>query len=104
MLAQANPSSTESPWLISESYAGFSSQSVDVSQRETHPNHHEENTGGAKNSLGWYDVHDPTCKVQGIDGEIQRRDDVVSTFPLFGLDIHGSKVDVAQENADAGRL
>ena len=78
--------------------------SVDISQRETHPNHREENTGGAKHSLGWYDVHDPARKVQGINGEIQRRDDVVSTFSLFGLDIHRSKVDVAQENADAGRL
>ena len=68
--AQANPSSTYSAWLIIESWARFSLQSVNINQRKADSDHREDNADGAKYRLCWYDVRNPSRDIQGIDGGI----------------------------------
>ena len=56
---------------------------------ETYPYHHEEDTDGTENSLGWGDTCDLLREIQALDGHIQRRDGPVSPLRSLGLGLHG---------------
>ena len=64
----------------------------------THFNHCENNADGAKDGLGRRDARHLLRDGQGFDGHVQRGDDFLSTFRLWGVGIHGFNVDVAREN------
>jgi hypothetical protein len=71
-------------------------------QKETHSDHRDDNANGAKNNLGWRDAGDFLRKIQGLDGHIERGEDVRSTFLSLGVGFHGLKVDIAGEKAVVG--
>ena len=70
-----------------------------------HFDHCQENTGGAKNCLGWGHTRDLLGEVQGFDGDIQQSEGILLTFLSFGaFRIHGRRSWYLRENGVAHRL
>ena len=58
-------------------------------EKETYPDRDEKNLDRIENSLDWCDTRDLLGEIQAIDGHVQRGDDTVSPFRLFGIVFHG---------------
>jgi len=58
--------------------------------KETHSYHREDDADGAEDGLGWRDAREIFGdSVEALDDDIQRGEDIVSTFRLLGFCIHG---------------
>ena len=69
ILAQNKPSSTQSSWLIIDSWLRASLKHL-FAEVETHPNHREQDIDGDKNGLCWCDAREILREVDGFDGHI----------------------------------
>jgi len=67
---------------------------IHANYKETHSDHREDDTDDTENSLGWHDAREFLRKVQGLNGDIQRGEDVVLTFLSLSLAIHGFEISV----------
>ena len=63
-------------------------------QKETYPDHCEDNADGAEDGLRWCDARETFRDIQALDDHVQRGEDIFSTFRSFGFCVHGSKVGV----------
>jgi len=73
-------------------------------KKETYPDHHEEDTDGTKNNLGWGEACDLLREIQAIDGHIQRRDGPVPPLRSLGLGLHGRGTRELRGGGTARRL
>ena len=71
-----------------------SPQWILAKQKETRSNHCEDGANGAKGSFRWYDARETFREYQALDDRVQRGQDIVSTFRLFGFCVHGLEVNV----------
>ena len=71
-----------------------SPQWILAKQKETRSDHYEDGANGAKDSLCRCDARETFGEYQALDDRVQRGQDVVSTFRLLGLCVHGFEVDV----------
>lgn len=72
-------------------------------QKETHSYHREDNTDGTEDSIGWGDAREIFREAQAFYGRIQKREDIATTFRLFGVWVHGFKVRVREKERCGGR-
>ena len=63
----------------------FSWQSIDVDQEGMYLDHGKDDADGTTDSLGRRGAEDILGDVQGIDGHVQRGDDVVPAFRSLGI-------------------
>ena len=70
----------------------FGMRSVTGKEEKTYLDHCQENTGGAKNGLGWGCTRGLLGEIQGFDSHIQQSEGILLTFLSFGtLRIHGRR-------------
>jgi len=81
----------------------ISLQWIIAKDKETHPYHCEYNADSAKDSPGWCDTREILREIQALDNHIQRGEDIVASFRLFGPRVHGLKVRVGAKGRCSGQ-
>ena len=52
---------------------------------KTYPNHSQEDTGGTKGGLGWWETTRLFCERQGLYEQIQGRENTIAPFRSWGF-------------------